>query len=122
PRNRQPGTLVGISSTGMPSALFEPDDDLYVPTELTRGGWSDNAQHGSPPCGLLGRALESLPTAVPMQVVRFTVDLFREVPLRPLRVETDVIRDGKRIQVAEARLWAGDVQVGRATSLKIRTD
>jgi hypothetical protein len=106
----------------MPSALFEPDDDLYVPTELTRGGWSDNAQHGSPPCGLLGRALESLPTAVPMQVVRFTVDLFREVPLRPLRVETDVIRDGKRIQVAEARLWAGDVQVGRATSLKIRTD
>lgn len=56
-----------------------------------------------------------------MQVVRFTVDLFRAVPLERLRVETDVRRDGKRIQVVDARLLSGDVELGRASALKIRT-
>jgi len=104
----------------MPDALFIPDGDHYLPTELTRGGWSDLAQHGSPPSGLLAAAIERVSTAVPMQVARFTIDLFRPVPLEPLRVETHVLRDGKRIQVVEAILHRGDVEVGRATALKIR--
>ena len=102
-------------------ALFIPDGDHYRPTELTRGGWSDDAQHGSPPSGLLAAAVEAISTATPMQVARFTIDLFRPVPLEPLRVETHVLRDGKRIQVAEAILLHGDIEVGRATALKIRT-
>lgn len=104
----------------MPDALFERSGDLFVPTELTRGGWSDAAQHGSPPAGLLARAVEQVPTAFPMQVVRFTIDLFRPVPLRPLRIETVIRRDGRRIQVVDAVLLHGEVEVGRATSLKIR--
>jgi hypothetical protein len=56
-----------------------------------------------------------------MQVVRFTVDLFRAVPLTPLTVETVVRRDGKRIQVVDAYLRAADVEVGRVSALKIRT-
>lgn len=105
----------------MPDALFIPDGDLYLPTELTRGGWSDLAQHGSPPSGLLAAAIEGVSTLAPMQVARLTIDLFRPVPLEPLRVETHVRRDGKRIQVVEAILRHGDVEVGRATALKIRT-
>ncbi|MFP3913329.1 MAG: thioesterase family protein [Actinomycetota bacterium] len=101
--------------------MFRQEGSEFVPSELTRGGWSNYAQHGSPPAGLLGRALEGIPTSVPMQVVRFTVDLFREVPLRPLRVDTRLVRDGRRIQVAEAALLDGDREVGRATALKIRT-
>lgn len=103
------------------TALFTRDGDAFVPSELTRGGWDDNHQHGSPPSGLLGRAIENVPTAAPMQVVRFTVDLFRPVPLTPLHPTTRVLRDGRRIQVVDAALFAGDVQVGRATALKIRT-
>lgn len=105
----------------MPDTLFIPDGDHYLPTELTRGGWSDLAQHGSPPSGLLAAAIESVSTVAPMQVARFTIDLFRPVPLEPLRVETHVLRDGKRIQVVEAILRHGDIEVGRATALKIRT-
>lgn len=101
-------------------ALFHRDGDRFVPTDLTRGGWSDDSQHGSPPSGLLARAVEQVPTAVPMQVVRFTIDLFRAVPLSPLTVETTVRRDGKRIQVVDAFLFAGDLEVGRVSSLKIR--
>ena len=102
-------------------ALFLTDDDAFLPTELTRGGWSDDAQHGSPPSGLLGRAIEAVPTSMPMHVARFTIDLFRPVPLEPLHVDVEVLRDGRRIQVVEAILRHGDVQVGRATALKIRT-
>ncbi len=105
----------------MADALFIPDGDHYLPTELTRGGWSDVAQHGSPPSGLLAAAIEGVSTVAPMQVARFTIDLFRPVPLDPLRVETHIHRDGKRIQVVEAILLHGDVEVGRATALKIRT-
>ena len=103
------------------SALFVADGDAFVPTELTRGGWDDVTQHGSPPSGLLARAVDLVPTAAPMQVVRFTVDLFRPVPISPLTVETIVRRDGKRIQVLDAYLRSVDVEVGRVSVLKIRT-
>lgn len=102
--------------------LFEIDGDFAVPTELTRGGWSDGAQHGSPPAGLLARAIEQVPTAAPMQVVRFTVDLFREVPLWPLTVRTEVVRDGRRIQLVDAWLEEGGRQLGRASALRIRLE
>ncbi len=102
-------------------ALFEvlPDSSLQ-PTGLTRGGWSDDAQHGSPPSGLMARAIEAVPTAVPMEVARFTVDLFRAVPLTPLRVETDIVRDGKRIQLVDAFLSSAGLPVGRASALRVR--
>lgn len=55
-----------------------------------------------------------------MQVVRFTVDLFRPVPLTPLRVETVVRRDGRRIQAVDAFLLSDDLEIGRVSALKIR--
>lgn len=100
--------------------LFVPQGEYYVPTDLTRGGWSDEAQHGSPPSGLLAHVVERVPTAVPMQVVRFTIDLFRAVPLTPLTVHTEIRRDGLRLQVVDTTLHSGDLVVGRASALKIR--
>ena len=106
---------------GAAAALFIPrDDGTFQPTELTRGGWSDDAQHGSPPSGLLARAIERVTSAFPMQMVRYTIDLYRPVPLDPLTVTTRTLRDGRRIQVVEALLFAGELEVGRASGLKIR--
>ena len=102
------------------SALFRLDDDLLVPSEMTRGGWSDDAQHGGPPCGILARAIENVPTLGPMQVVRFTVDLTRPVPLDPLQIETSVVREGRRIQLVDAWLPADGLELGRARALRIR--
>ncbi len=104
----------------MDPVLFRSEAGLLVPTELTRGGWSDEAQHGGPPAGILARAIEREPTSVPMQVVRLTVDLFREVPLTPLSIETEVVREGLRIQLVRARLLAGVRQVGEGLGLKVR--
>jgi acyl-CoA thioesterase len=106
----------------MPEALFIRVGDEFEPTGLTRSFWSESAQHGGPPVGLLARAIENVPTSVPMQVVRLTVDLFRPVPIdAPIRTETEVVRDGRRIQVVEASLVAGSQTVARSSALKIRT-
>lgn len=106
----------------MSTALYVRDGKRFHPTGLTRSFWSDGVQHGGPPVGLLGRAIERSHCAVPMQVARLTVDLFREVPVdEPLTVDTTVIRDGRRIQVVEATLVAGRQTVARASGLKIRT-
>lgn len=102
-------------------ALFTIDGTGFRATDLTRGGWSDDHQHGSPPSGLLARAIEQVETAAPMQVVRFTIDLWRPVPVDRVRVETRVRRDGRRIQVVDSFLVAAGVEVGRASALKIRT-
>jgi hypothetical protein len=104
----------------MIDALFERRGDAFIPTDLTRGGWSDDSQHGGPPSGLMARMIEAIPTAGPMQVVRLTIDLFRPVPLTPLRVETAIRRNGRRLQVVDAMLMADGVMVGRASALKIR--
>ena len=41
-----------------PAAVFHRDGDLFVPTELARGPWSADAQHGGAPAALLARAIE----------------------------------------------------------------
>ena len=105
----------------MTDALYIADGGRFIPTGATRGGWTDDTQHGGPPSGLLGRFLEAVPTAAPMQIVRCTIDLFRPIPLRPLSVVTQVRREGRRIQVVDAGLFDGDIELGRATALKIRT-
>jgi hypothetical protein len=79
-------------------------------------------QHGSAPSGLVTWAAEAMPTPVPMQIARLTIDLMRPVPLAPLAIETEVLRQGRKIQLCEVRLKADDVLVVRATVLKIRSE
>jgi hypothetical protein len=55
-----------------------------------------------------------------MQLVRWEVRLLRAVPLRPLRVTTSVVRDGRRVQLVEAALHCEGVEVCRGTGLRIR--
>lgn len=71
---------------------------------------------------MLGRAIERVPALVPTAVARLTVELFRVVPIVPLRVNTTIIREGKRIQVVAASLRdPADVELARATGLRLRT-
>lgn len=105
----------------MVRALFEPDGARFVPTDLARGPWSKDALHGGPPAALLATTLERIPSPLPMQIVRLSVDLLRPVPVAPLAVRTRITRPGKKVQIVEASLLAGDVEVARATALRIRT-
>jgi hypothetical protein len=102
-------------------ALFEPDGGRFVPTELTRGPWSPDAQHGGPPAALLARVTERFPGGESMQVARLTVELLRPVPLSPLTAASRLARPGRNVQLVEASLLAGNTEVARATALRIRT-
>jgi acyl-Coa thioesterase superfamily protein/acyl-CoA thioesterase superfamily protein len=102
-------------------ALFIPDGERFISTELTRGPWTPEAQHGGPPAALLARAVEHVPGGEGMMVVRLTVELLRPVPVAPLVVTARLVRPGRKVQLLESSMRAGDVEVARAIALRIRT-
>ena len=102
------------------AALFLPDGPLIVPTGITRGPWSEDAQHGGAAAALIAREVERCETPVPMQVARLTIELLRPVPIVPLRLQTEVRRRGRRIQLVAISVTAEDVEVASAVALLIR--
>jgi hypothetical protein len=105
-------------------AIFEPDGDTLVPTALARGPWDPTAMHGGPPTALLTRAVEGAdaPDGVTMGLARITVELLRPIPIEPLVVRADVVRQGRRIQLVEAAIHhaASGAELVRARALRIR--
>lgn len=102
------------------SALYAEKGGCYLPGPLTEGPWSPDAQHGGPVAALLARAVEKVPSEAAVQVVRVTVELVRPVPLSPLSVEAGLTRPGKRVQLVEAVVRAGETEVAKARALRIR--
>ena len=91
---------------GEPEGVYLPTDDpsVYESTALAGAGWYQEGQHGGALAALIASHVEQTPTLTPMEIARITVEIFRVVPLVPLRIETAVIREGKRIQTSEARV------------------
>jgi hypothetical protein len=80
--------------------------NTYQSTPLANAGWYDEGQHGGALSALVaGHVEDHVPTLADMQVSRLTVELFRVVPLVPLRIETEVLREGKRIQHVRASVF-----------------
>lgn len=104
----------------MSDALFRREGNFYHPTPQTEGPWSPDAQHGGPPAALLAGAVEKCPTDVEMMVARITIELLRPVPLQPLRLVSEVVRPGRKVQLVSATLWHQDTEVARGLGLKIR--
>lgn len=102
-----------------PDALFVPDGDRFLPTALARGPWSPEAQHGGAPAALLATCLERAGGG-DMHPARLTIELLRPVPIAPLTVEAVVTRPGRKVQIVEARMRAGETDVARAVLLRIR--
>jgi hypothetical protein len=104
----------------MAGAIYEVDGELFVPTELARGPWTPEAQHGGPAAALLARVLERREGGEGMFVARLTVELLRPVPLSPLTIAARIVRPGRKVQLVEASLNAGETEVARAVALRIR--
>jgi hypothetical protein len=101
-------------------AIFRVDGNDVVTSPFAAGPWDPSMQHGSPPAALAVWAAERISTPVPMRVARVTVDLMRPVPVAPLTIESEVLREGRKIQLCAVRLLAGGVVVVGATVLKIK--
>jgi hypothetical protein len=102
-------------------SLYVRDGDAFVGTVCTRGAWAHGGQAGSAVLALLGHVLEDVPTLTPMSLTRLTVDIVRPVPVgERLQVGTDILREGKKIQVVDLSISAGDTVTTRARALRIR--
>jgi Acyl-CoA thioesterase C-terminal domain/Acyl-CoA thioesterase N-terminal domain len=101
--------------------IFRVDGNSVVTSPDAAGPWDPRMQHGSAPAALVVGAAETLPTPVPMQIARVTIDLMRPVPVAPLSIETEILREGRKIQLSAVRLLADGLIVVAATVLKIKT-
>ena len=102
-------------------AIFRVDGHRVVTGPKAAGPWDARMQHGSAPASLVTWAAERIPTSVPMHIARVSIDLMRPVPVAPLTLETEVLREGRKIQLCAVRLYADGALAVGATVLKIKS-
>jgi hypothetical protein len=103
------------------TAFYTRTGDIYEPTELAVGPWNGQLQGGVALAGLTAHVLGKVPSPVPMQTARMTIDILRMVPMRALTSSVRVIREGTRLQLLEVELLADARACLRATALRVRT-
>ncbi|GAB3301335.1 acyl-CoA thioesterase domain-containing protein [Parasphingorhabdus pacifica] len=109
-----------MTETDEAEAFFTPDGGHYRPTPPANSPWAPDMLHGRLLGGLLARAVEQGHAEPGLQCARLTVDLFRSTAMVPVRVETTRVRDGRRIRVADATVFAEERPVARASVVLLR--
>lgn len=100
--------------------FFRADGDTLVPAAFATSPWGP-VLHGRLIGGLTARAAEQARADAPEMVCsRLTIDLFRSVPLAPVRVETRPVRAGRRIAVLEVTIEQDDGPVGQGRAVLLR--
>lgn len=105
----------------MKEALFNRVGNEFVPTGLAGSPWHSSLLHGGAPAGLLAFCLEQEASSNGLQPARLSIDLLRPVPNAPLCVEIRPLREGKRILLLEASLFADGKLVALASALFIKS-
>ncbi|MFS0699309.1 thioesterase family protein [Cellulomonas sp. 179-A 4D5 NHS] len=89
-------------------AYFERlDAATFRPTEHVSGGWNPREQHIAPALGLLAHAVETdhaTRTPDPLQLARASYDILGTLPLEPVRIDVEVLRPGRTIELVHATL------------------
>src|SRR4051812_48972298 len=106
-------------------AFFLPDDrdpGVFHPTELTRGPWAADAQHGGAPAALIGHVIGRC--GAWGRVARVAVEYLGVVPIAPLRAEVRVVEaearvGGRRVEMVEATVSSGHRVVVKATAWRL---
>jgi Thioesterase-like superfamily len=105
----------------IPSGSGQAGRHRYHATELARGPWDPESQHGGAPAALLMHALDELPGREQLELARITYEFMRPVPLGDLDVHAEVVRDGRRVQMLEASVHRPDgTEVVRARALRVQ--
>jgi Thioesterase-like superfamily len=104
----------------MSDAVFRREGERFLPEPDSCGPWSPDRLHGGPVFGLITRAIEIAAPDPEWVATRLTFDLFRAVPLEPLHVNVQVLRQSGRLCLVQAVVRAGDEDFVSATALLLR--
>jgi hypothetical protein len=104
------------------SAMFERDGERFTPTLASQGPWDPTTLHGGPIAALLARETERADLDAEMRVGRLTIDLLRPVPMHPLMLRHEIVRQGRQIAIVDTTMWWDDRLVARASALFVLTD
>lgn len=91
--------------------------EILRPTDLARSLWSSEQLHGVAVSGALARGMERAITRTDLRPARWTVDLFAPALAEPSTVETSILREGRRLVLAESRFMQGGEVRARATGV-----
>ncbi len=99
--------------------VYRLDGVTAIASELSSGPWG-RMQHGSAPAALIAHIAERMPSEQPMRTARLTIDLMRPVPIAPLTIKTEIVRDGRKIRLVRIDLFAEGMLVTSGSVLQIR--
>ena len=86
----------------MGSFYRQLDERTFDSLPSTAGPWSPHAQHAGPPAALLARAMEQHEPAPGTRLADVRLDILGPIPVRPLTIETEVLRGGRSMQLLQA--------------------
>lgn len=93
----------------------------WYSTELTRGPWHPEHQHGGPPIALVAHQIAASAAALGLtHIARVTANLLRPVPIAELSVTVNTDYAGRNAAHFSATLVAGGKEVVRITALAQR--
>jgi hypothetical protein len=97
------------------------ENGAYASTDLTRGPWHPEHQHGGPPIALVARSIERAAAALELtHVARLTANLLRPVPIAELAIAVQTDYAGRNVAHFSAQLTAGRKEVARFTAVAQR--
>ncbi len=103
------------------SAYVALANGAYASTDLTRGPWHPEHQHGGPPIALVARSIARAAAALELtHVARLTANLLRPVPIAELAIEVQTDYAGRNVAHFSAQLLAGGKEVARFTAVAQR--
>jgi hypothetical protein len=100
--------------------LFDLVDGSYVPSPMAVGPWDKRMQNGVAINALVAHAVEQTPSLVPMVTSRLVTDILKPARMAPVKVRTETVREGTRLQLLQVELLQDDVVVVRASALRVR--
>ncbi len=103
----------------MPAAFYVRGGGELVATMATPGPWDAGLQHGGPPAALLASELERLAPRPGTRIAQFAMEFLSPVPVAPMRVTTEIVRPGKKIELLGATASIGGKQVLRASAWRL---
>jgi len=101
-------------------SYFESASGVFLPTPEARGYWGASSISGPAVAALAAWALERDYGHPDFMPARFTIEFLKPAAQAPTRVQTRLVRDGRRLRSVECDVLQGDGIVARATVMQYR--